>query len=105
MACQRGSEAASAAGAAGRTSRGTPGPRAPLRTALRVRVAIGSETGGCGGSGGENPFPGEEDAVPDALVARDQETARESNGPCRTGGARGVGGGRPGGVPPAPGGG
>src|SRR5439155_1751778 len=77
MACQRGIEAASAAGAAGRTSRGTPGPRAPLLTALRVRVAMGSEPEAAGGSGGENPFPGEEDAVPDVLVALDQKAPRE----------------------------
>src|SRR6266404_1750756 len=78
MARQRGSEAASAAEAAGRTSRGTPGPRAPPLTALRVRVAMGSETGGCGGAGGGNPLLGEEDGVPDVLVAPDQDAARES---------------------------
>src|SRR2546428_4215797 len=70
---------ASAAGAAGRTSRGTPGPRAPLLTALRVRVAMGSETGGGGGVGGGNPLPGERgDWVLDVLVGLDQDAARES---------------------------
>src|SRR6266404_6331422 len=69
---------ASAAGGAGRTSPGTPGPRAPLRTALRVRVAMGSETGRCGGAGGGSPLLGEEDGVPDVLVAPDQDAARES---------------------------
>src|SRR5437667_10080314 len=78
MARQRLIWGASAAGAAGRTSRGTPVPRAPLLTALRVRVAMGSETGGGGGAGGGNPLPGEEDEVPDVLVARDQDAARES---------------------------
>src|SRR6266849_2066635 len=78
MARQRGIEAASAAGAAGRTSRGTPGPRAPLLTALRVRVAMGSETGGCGGAGGGSTLPGERDGVPEVLVALDQDAARES---------------------------
>src|SRR3989442_12389937 len=78
MARQRGMEAESAGEAAGRTSRGTPGPRAPLLTALRVRVVMGSGTGGCGGAGGGNPLPGEEDGVPDGPVARDQDAARES---------------------------
>src|SRR5713226_6554890 len=64
MACQRGIEAASAAGAAGLPSRGTPAPRAPVLTSLRVRVAMGSETGGCGGAGGGNPLPGKEDGAP-----------------------------------------
>src|SRR6266849_2293055 len=94
MACQRGIAAASAAGAAGLPSRGTPGPRAPLLTALRVRVAMGSETGGCGGAGGRSPLPGEEDGVPDVLVARDQDAARESTRrtlPSRRGHGRGDG--------------
>src|SRR6266849_446778 len=94
MARQRGIEAASAAGAAGRTSRGTPGPRAPLLTALRVRVAMGSETGGCGGAGGGNPLPGEEDGVPDVLVAVDRDAAPGSAGrtvSCRRGHGHGDG--------------
>src|SRR6266849_2168108 len=64
MARQRGIEAASAAEAAGRTSRGTPGPRAPLLTALRVRVAMGSETGGCGVAGGGNHFLAKKTGAP-----------------------------------------
>src|SRR2546425_192989 len=86
MARQRLIWGASAAGAAGRTSRGTPGPRAPLLTALRVRVAMGSETGGDGGAGGGTPLPGEEDGGPDVLAAGDQDAARESTRrtvPCR----------------------
>src|SRR2546428_12511905 len=69
---------ASAAGAAGRTSRGMPGPRAPLLTALRVRVAMGSETGGGAGVGGGNPLPREADGFSVVLVAPAQEAPRES---------------------------
>src|SRR6266849_6774935 len=89
MACQRAIEAASAAGAAGLPSRGTPGPRAPLLTALRVRVAMGSETGGCGGAGGGNPLPGEEDAGSPTSSSPSIVTPRRDrpDGPFPAGGA------------------
>src|SRR6266566_3156701 len=84
---------ASAAGGAGRASRGTPGPRAPLLTALRVRVAMRSETRGCGAWGG-NSLCGEADGFPDVRVALDQDAARESTRrtvPDRRGHGRGDG--------------